>query len=304
MRKKVGLVVASILFIGLLVAAIVICESIDKTWTNILAIIASAILGVILIWPVHTIQDCMDNTTWKESLRKLLRGGEIKKEDRIRISFAYLFRIKVDNRYLLVMNERGLGKYQRVGGVYKCEPKEYEFLTKKFCIEDDRHLASHKKAKNDYRMFVEASKLRRFVKRFQKGSNRENEKDLSREFREEILSTCGFDNQVFQSMSYKMVGRLFDKIAFSKPFQCYELIMADIAEVILTPEQEDYLRETLSNRNGVYLWADITSIEKGRIDSMQQNIADHAVKILQAHDVNLEKIFNNQKYSIDLKKIC
>lgn len=64
-------------------------------------------------------QDLLDITTWKVSQRKLERGGFIKKDTPIRISFAYLFRIMIDGKYFLIKNARGTGKFQPVGGVYK-----------------------------------------------------------------------------------------------------------------------------------------------------------------------------------------
>lgn len=79
--------------------------------------IAGIVLGFSLPGLFHSIQDLLDTTDWKVSQRKLIRGGFISNETIIRISFAYLYRIKVDNKYLLVKNERGTGKYQPVGGV-------------------------------------------------------------------------------------------------------------------------------------------------------------------------------------------
>lgn len=69
-------------------------------------------------------QDLLDTTSWKASQRELKRGGFITDNATIRISSAYLYRIKVADKYLLVKNERGTGKYQPVGGVYKLKENE------------------------------------------------------------------------------------------------------------------------------------------------------------------------------------
>ncbi|MEJ7412758.1 hypothetical protein WL545_12760, partial [Staphylococcus epidermidis] len=56
-----------------------------------------------------------DNSNWKTSQRRLKRAGVLQDDTLIRISFAYLYRIKIDDRYFLVLNNRS-GKYQPVGG--------------------------------------------------------------------------------------------------------------------------------------------------------------------------------------------
>ena len=90
--------------------------------------VANNITGVFLglsipgVW--RAFQDLFDTTDWKVSQRKLKRGGFIKDDTIVRISFAYLFRIKIGNQYLLVKNERGTDKYQPVGGVYKLAGNE------------------------------------------------------------------------------------------------------------------------------------------------------------------------------------
>ncbi|MFR7650579.1 MAG: hypothetical protein ACLUYK_04905, partial [Eggerthella lenta] len=59
----------------------------------------------------------------KENRRRLaLLGTSItKQKKRIRISAAYLFRIKIDERYLLILGGN-IDQYQPVGGVYKFFP--------------------------------------------------------------------------------------------------------------------------------------------------------------------------------------
>lgn len=90
--------------------------------------VGSSLSGIVLgfslpgLW--HSIQDLLDTTNWKVSQRRLKRGGFITDDTIIRISFAYLYRIKISGKYLLVKNERGTGKYQPVGGVYKLKGNE------------------------------------------------------------------------------------------------------------------------------------------------------------------------------------
>lgn len=68
--------------------------------------LSGIVLGFSLPGLCHSIQDLLDTTNWKESQRKLKRGGFITDDTIIRISFAYLYRIKISGKYLLVKNER------------------------------------------------------------------------------------------------------------------------------------------------------------------------------------------------------
>ena len=60
--------------------------------------IAGLLLGFSLQALFHSIQDVLDTTDWKMSQRKLKRGGFITENTIIRISFAYLYRIKIGNK--------------------------------------------------------------------------------------------------------------------------------------------------------------------------------------------------------------
>ena len=79
-------------------------------------------------------QDLSDTTDWKTSQRRLKRGEFIQDDDIIRISFAYLYWIKIGNKYLLVQNTRNTGKYQPVGGVYKLQGEEKTVLQINFLL--------------------------------------------------------------------------------------------------------------------------------------------------------------------------
>lgn len=63
-----------------------------------------------------SLQDITDTTNWKTSQRKLKRGDFIKNDTLVRISFAYLYRIKVGNKYLLVKRTR----YGKVSASRRC----------------------------------------------------------------------------------------------------------------------------------------------------------------------------------------
>lgn len=64
--------------------------------------LSGILLGLLLQASWNSLQDLTDTVNWKKSQRKLERGGFIKNDTIVRISFAYVYRIKIGNKYLLV----------------------------------------------------------------------------------------------------------------------------------------------------------------------------------------------------------
>lgn len=255
----------------------------------------NTLLGIIIAYTlqacVTAIVDCTDNSAWKEQLRIFIRKQIIKKEDPIRISFAYLFRIKVDGKYLLVPNGRGTGKYQPVGGAYKTNDKEKNYLKNNFYLSEDNKIPVDIASKNDYRMFIPARKLKAFVRRFDRTTNRELVKNLEREFREELVATGILD---FENIRYRYCGRHLTGIEFSRHFQCYELLLADVVELLATEEQENTLRRLIKLDSDKYYFATKEEIEHCGIiegtNNLKEVIADHSYKILEETEQYLKKI--------------
>lgn len=244
--------------------------------------IAGLLAGLTIPCIITSIEDVFDDSDWKESQRKYERGKFFRKEDKIRLSFAYLFRIKIDNEYFLVRNARGTGKYQPVGGVYKMTSEEAVVLRQKYSASDDDKIPIDESSKLDYRIWVPDRFLRKFVRRFDRTNDREQLENLSREFKEELIDT-GLIH--FSQLNYRYCGRHFEKIQFSQHFQCYELLMADILEVELDTEQETELKRLKNKSSEQYLFATAEQINslgiKAGTNQLQEIIADHTSKILQ-----------------------
>ena len=261
--------------------------------------IAGIVLGFSLPALYKFIQDLFDTTYWKSSQRKLKRGGFINDNTIIRISFAYLYRIKVGDKYLLVKNERGTGKYQPVGGVYKLLDDEKIELKNRFYVKDDNKISIDKSSRNDYRLRIENKYLRKFVRRFNNKSKREQISNLGREFREELIKKGIVD---WKQISYRVCGRHMSEISFSKHFQCYELLLADVVELLPTAEQESDLKHLLSKQSDTYLFANAEDVVSMGIDTengvLKETIADHTSKIIEENEGKLMKIHNSGKIYI------
>ena len=251
--------------------------------------VGSSISGLVLgfslpsLW--KSIQDLTDTTEWKTSQRKLKRGDFIKDDTIIRISFAYLYRIKIGDKYLLVKNERGTGKDQPVGGVYKLFGNEKIELKNRYKVKDDNKISIDESSRNDYRLRIENRYLRKFVKRFDCKADRERIDNLSREFREELI-----DKNIvnWNHISYRYCGRHITELHWGKHFQCYELLLADIVELLPTPEQEQDLRNLQNQHSENYRFVTSEEISSLGVNTnsgdLRETIADHSAKILQENE--------------------
>lgn len=264
--------------------------------------IAGIILGFSLPALVTSTQDLWDTTNWKTSQRKLKRGHLIEDKTIIRISFAYLYRIKIGNKYLLVKNERGTGKYQPVGGVYKLLGTEKRELRNRYQVKDDNKIPIDESSRDDYRLRLDNKYLRKFVKRFDGKAEREQIYNLGREFREELIEKGIIS---WNQITYRFCGRHMTDLHLSNHFQCYELLFADIVELISTPEQESDLKRLVKHQSDIYRFATADEITSLGVDTssgdLREIIADHTLKIIQENEGQLMKIPGVGKtYTINL----
>lgn len=272
----------------------------EKNGCNVTAVLLSAVIGLSMEQFLYSIQDLADRNSWKKEQRKNERGHFINKESLIRISFAYIFRIKVDGRYLLVMNNRHTGKYQPVGGVYKMNDSEKRFLASKYGCMDDNMITIDDSSKNDYRLRVKNRYLRDFVKRFNKCQEREKLDNLYREFKEELIDTgiLSFDN--FKKIRYEYVGRYYNGVKYTQHFDCYEMLLGDVVSLIPTDNQEEELRGLLraGQNDKVSFFTDEQIVKLGvdvQHSTLEEIIADHAINVLESRKDELDSTLKRGK---------
>lgn len=292
--------VSGLIMVGLLLVSLIIIGEINDI--PALSSLAGLLLGLYIPWAFYLSLDICDPSKWKILLRKLQRAGELRKDDNIRISFAYLFQIKIDNKYLLVMNSKGTSKYQPPGGAYKYETAEWEYLIDEFCVQEDQNIAPSQSTRNDYRLFVPVKNLKKFIKRFDKTKYRENVHNLKREFKEELINTGILD---FDTISYKYLGRHYTKIVFSRHFQCYELLLADVVALQPSESQRKVLKDLMGSSSEAYRFATDEEIKACGInrgtDNLLESIADHSYKILQSSKDSLDRTeFSGKSFQIPI----
>lgn len=264
---------------------------------------AGALFAIFIEWVGRAFQDLSDTTDWKTSQRKLKRGGFIRDDTLIRISFAYLYRIKVGDKYMLVQNSRNTKKYQPVGGVYKLQDEEKNVLKNLFHVMDDNKIPIDESSRNDYRLRMENRYLRKFMNRFDsKKAKRERIDNVTREFKEELIDAGILD---WDNISYRYCGRHITELKFGDHFQMYELLLADVVELLPTKEQERELRKLLPKYSPMYHFATAEQIICLGMDiesgNLQEWISDHSKKILQENEPQLMKTLGTGKvFSVNL----
>lgn len=253
--------------------------------------LAGAFIAFFIEKMLSAFQDLEDTTNWKTSQRRLKRGGFIDDDTVVRISFAYLYRIKIGNKYLIVQNTRNTGKYQPVGGVYKFKDEEKTELKNRFHVMDDDKILIDESSKNDYRLRMENRYLRKFMNRFDSTkAQRECIDNLGREFKEELID-IGVVN--WKQIQYRYCGRYISELRFGEHFQIYEMQLFDVLEFIPTSEQEADLQRMLDNTSKKYRFATAEQItclgmntESGEL---YEWIGDHTKTILQENEGQLIK---------------
>ena len=156
---------------------------------------------------------------------------------------------------------------------------------------DDDKISIDESSRNDYRLRLANKHLRNFVKRFDNGASREQLYDLSREFREEMVETALVN---WNEITYRVCGRHISKLEYGKHFQIYELLLADIVELIPTKDQEKDLELLMQKQSDKYIFATSAEIQSLGINTdlrkLSETIADHSTKIIEENEGALIKI--------------
>ena len=178
-----------------------------------------------------------------------------RKDEYIRFSMSYQYRIRIKDKYLLVKNTNW-NLYQHVGGKYKRNAHTAKVLTD-FGSKDDLKLSTDGRMKDDIAVFIPAENAIKFIDWFNTGKERE----IShwREFYEELIDGKAqlLDPKIFPYVNYNFVGSVITPIKKGRKFNTMEILQYDILDLLPTSEQEKYLEELLAKGDTDYIkWAD------------------------------------------------
>lgn len=195
---------------------------------------------------------------WKR-IKLYLQTKVIYRKKSIRLSIAYLYRIKIDGKYLLVKSNRR-EYYQPVGGAFKAFQKS-KAVFDKLNIEPDKLIETEKGiAKMDLRIFTNGLNVIKFINWFD--SKKDRETSPWREFCEELLSTKILPWKEFRYIDYEY------KATVQTPLITLDsgdkgLFIHEVYDLIPNTEQERILRELLEKGNTEkYIWADKNLINR------------------------------------------
>ena len=178
---------------------------------------------------------------------------------KIRLSISYLYQIKVDGKYLLVKGNRIKNQYQPVGGVFKRFRESY-YQLKDLDVLDDDNIPIDSKSIDDLRIKLPGKNVNKFLKWFDSQLGREV--SPYREFHEELIQTNILLQKDFPYPNYLHPERIQTPIHFSKHFQCYEILIAEIFKLMPDEKQLSILTELTQKESDYYVWADEETVKR------------------------------------------
>lgn len=215
---------------------------------------------------------------WKY-LMLIINTKFLNRNQAIRISNAYLFKIECRGKYLLVKNSRFNNiTYQPVGGVYKYFHPETNTEFRELMIEPDNNIDNDHKSEHDMRIKMLSRKhLRDFITWFAKNKNREA--DPWREFYEELVATNILSNDNFRFIYYNQIGKHFEPIHLDPQFNIDTYKYVDIySPRFVNHAQELEMSELRDKVSDDFIWVTEDEIRK-KMSKNGMRISDHSYKI-------------------------
>ncbi len=221
--------------------------------------------------------------TWMLSTQKYLKtifaAMFVKK---LRISCSYLYKIKVDDLYLLIKSKKH-GKFQPVGGNFKRNKYSSSFLHE-IEIEKDECFTNGGRSADDLRLFIKGCDLPKFLKWYN-APNKQREVSYDREFYEELVESNYFDGEVFPFPRIDFRKQIVTSVRYSEHLKCKEVHIYDIVELMPTHKQEKFLKQLKSRGNtDNFIWIDGHTIQNEGYQQATKNsnyhITDHSKEIL------------------------
>lgn len=234
----------AIIIIGITV--IYLANNGQRVSDNILGVSISVIAGILVIF----VDNCISlGRNFLISLLCYIRHHNTY----IRFSIAYLYRIKVNGKYLLVRGNRLKNQFQPVGGVFQYLP-DSTTVFKGIEHKPDNMLKFSKKDKNDLRIRIKGKDVGKFLKWFDSAKDREV--SPWREFCEELLVTKILPISKFYYIFYNYIGRKYTPVRYVDYIGGFEIIIAEIYELVPNEEQLKELENISKKESDDYIFAE------------------------------------------------
>ena len=178
----------------------------------------------------------------------------------IRFSISYLYKIKIDDKYLLIRGNK-IEQFQPVGGVYKVY-NSFSSIERELNIVFDNKRGFYEK--NDLRFLTKGKNVSEVLKWFDSRKNREV--SAYREFYEELISPKILPIEVLSGMKIEFLKQIKPKMNYSTHFKKEEVVLFDIYEVHLEDKYVNKIRQYAQGGNNLIKLVDREDIEKECID--------------------------------------
>lgn len=209
----------------------------------------------------------------------LLKTQFLKRNQPVRVTIAYLFRIEVNGKYVLIKrHKKDRAGYQPVGGTFKYFKEENRELFDELGVEPCDHVPRDEKTDHDLRIRLkERKKLVDFIKWFESRKNREL--DPWREFYEELVEPGLLQDNIFRHVKYVFICKHIEGVLKSPVFPVDEFRCAEVYE--LRPETDAQRKAIgdLINFSEEIIFASPDEIRKGATND-GRTILPHTFKIL------------------------
>lgn len=182
---------------------------------------------------------------------KIALATELKKA-MIRVSISGLFRIVVDDEFMLIKGHRIDHQYQPVGGVLKRWPSAARIL-EPLGLQNDDKIRIDADSAGDLRVRLPGRSLKEFFEWYRSGRGRETYP--WREFYEELLAPRILPLNAFPYLDTEHLRTYVSGIKWSEYLQDWEVLVSEIYAVYLNQKQEDVLRDLRSNNRPEIRWA-------------------------------------------------
>lgn len=192
----------------------------------------------------------------------------------IRFSISYLYRIKIDDEYLLIKGNR-IDQFQPIGGVYK-------YYSSFLSIKNDYEIRSESQNNfcegEDLRFIVKGKYIIPILNWFNSKKNREV--TIHREFYEELIRDNILNIEAIVRSEFEFIRQIEPMLQYSEHFNKMEILLFDIYELRLNNYDINQIRQSLSNDRLILVDMDSIKREHISINGRDCKIGAHAKYIL------------------------
>lgn len=241
---------------------------------DLITFVLSVVAGIVSGWLVWIFRYVFEN---RRNLLMAIKAMCLWNTE-IRVSIAYLFKMKINGKYLLVKGNR-IEQYQPVGGVFKMLPS-FKELKRNYEITDDDRLPIDKTSKDDLRIRIKGKNLIKLLRWFYLRKNREV--GVHREFYEEMIKTDILGIDSLSKFTPEYCETVNTNIRYSKHFGCEEILIYEIYELELTIKEEKQILEYVKENpeEAILVSQDDILKECIDVDGISKKIGEHANHIL------------------------